>query len=110
MPDTSVGDVLLAPWPQCEALQTLERPIATPDRPTIALGPTNRFRDGDQLSFSISSPGQISYLYVSYVQADGSVVSLAQPQGVVPKPTLPNQTLVFQMALLKVQPEGAPPP
>jgi hypothetical protein len=95
VPDTSVGNVLLAPWPQCEALQTLERPLATPDRPAIELGPTNRFHDGDPLNIAIRSPEQISYLYVSYVQADGSVVHLVQPSGLVAQPTLPRQTLSF---------------
>jgi hypothetical protein len=95
VPDTSVGDVLLAPWPQCEALQTLERPLATSDRPAIEFGPTSRLRSGDSLNITIRSPGQISYLYVSYVQADGSVAHLVQPSGLVPQPTLPRQTLSF---------------
>jgi hypothetical protein len=95
VPDTSVGEVLLAPWPQCEALQTLERPLATSDRPAIEFGPTSRFRNGDPLNITIRSPGQISYLYVSYVQADGSVAHLVQPSGLVPQPTLPHQTLSF---------------
>ncbi len=32
---------------------------------------------------------------MSYIQADGSVVHLVQPSGLVPQPTLPNQILVF---------------
>jgi Papain family cysteine protease/Domain of unknown function (DUF4384) len=95
VPDTSVGDVLFAPWPQCEALQTLERPLATSDRPAVEIGATSRFRGGDPLNITIRSPGQISYLYVSYVQADGSVVHLVQPSGLIPQPTLPRQTLSF---------------
>jgi hypothetical protein len=95
VPDTSVGEVLLAPWPQCEALQTLERPLATSDRPAVEIGPASRFRNGDPLNITIRSPGQISYLYVSYVQADGSVAHLVQPSGLVPQPTLPHQTLSF---------------
>jgi Papain family cysteine protease/Domain of unknown function (DUF4384) len=95
VPDTSVGDVLLAPWPQCETLQTLERPLATTDRPAIEIGPTSRFHNGDPLNITIHSPGQISYLYVSYVQADGSVAHLVQPSGLVAQPTLPHQTLSF---------------
>ncbi len=95
VPDTSVGEMLLAPWPQCEALQTLERPLATSDRPAVEIGPASRFRNGDPLNITIRSPGQISYLYVSYVQADGSVAHLVQPSGLVPQPTLPHQTLSF---------------
>jgi len=95
VPNTSLGNVLLAPWPQCEALQTLERPLATSDRPAIELGGTSRFHNGDPLNISIRSPDQISYLYVSYVQADGSVAHLVQPSGVVQQSTLPHQTLNF---------------
>ncbi len=94
-PNASVGNVILAPWPQCEALQTLERPLRVADRPAIEVGPTTELRGGDPLRIQLRSPGQISYLYVSYIQADGSVVHLVQPSGPVPQPTLPRQTLVF---------------
>lgn len=50
---------------------------------------------GDTLKITVRSPAQISYLYVAYIQADGSVVQLQQPRGVVPASTLPNQMLVF---------------
>jgi hypothetical protein len=94
-PQTSVGNVVVAPWPQCEALQTLEKPLDIPDRPTIDIGPTTELRAGDPLRIQVGSPSQISYLYVSYIQADGSVVHLVQPNGLVPQPTLPRQSLVF---------------
>ena len=93
--DMSLGDITVAPWPQCEALQTLEKPLAIADRPAIDIGPGPEFREGDVLGIHVRSPSQISYLYVAYIQADGSVVNLAQPKGVVPQPTLPNSTLVF---------------
>ena len=93
-PNVAVGDILVAPWPQCEALLTLETPLAIPDQPIISIG-GGELRDGDTLPITIQSPSQISYLYVSYIQADGSVVNLAQPDGLVPKPTLPGTTLTF---------------
>ena len=95
VPQTSVGNVVVAPWPQCEALQTLEKPLDIADRPTIDIGPTTALRAGDPLRIQVRSPSQISYLYVSYIQADGSVVHLVQPNGLVPQPTLPRQSLVF---------------
>jgi hypothetical protein len=95
LPGVSVGDVIVTPWPQCEALQTLEKPLALADRPTIDIGPRAELRNGDQLNIQIRAPSQISYVYVAYIQADGSVVELVQPTGVVPQPTLPGQTLVF---------------
>lgn len=95
VPNTSVGNVIVAPWPQCEALQTLEKPLLIADRPTIDIGATTALHDGDPLKIQVRSPAQISFLYVSYIQADGSVVHLVQPNGLVPQPTLPRQTLVF---------------
>ena len=62
-------------------------PIA--DRPTIDIGPTTALHEGDPLQIEVRSPSQISFLYVSYIQADGSVVHLVQPAGLVPQPTLP---------------------
>ncbi len=95
VPNTVVGNVIVAPWPQCEALQTLEKPLSVADRPTIDIGANTDLHSGEQLKIQVRSPAQISYLYVSYIQADGSVVHLVQPNALVPQPTLPRQTLVF---------------
>jgi hypothetical protein len=95
VPNTSLGDLVVAPWPQCEAMQTLEKPLATTDQAKIDIGPASALRDGDTLRIEIQPPSQISYLYVSYVQADGSVVHLVQPEGLAPQPALPGQPLVF---------------
>ena len=95
VPKTALGTVTVAPWPQCEALQTLAKPLVVADRPVIDIGATSELRDGDPLRIQVRSPSQISYLYVSYIQADGSVVHLVQPNALVPEPTLPNQTLMF---------------
>ncbi len=94
VPNTSADGVLLTPWPQCEALLTLEKPLTASDSPTLAINSSD-LRAGENLNITVRSPAQISYLYVAYIQADGSVVPLVQPQGAVPQPTLPNQTLVF---------------
>jgi C1A family cysteine protease len=95
VPRTSVGNVFVAPWPQCEALQTLDKPLKIADRPNVDIGRAAELRAGDGLKIQVTSPAEISYLYVSYVQADGSVVHLVQPNALTPEPTLPRQTLVF---------------
>ena len=95
MPGTTLGHVVLAPWPQCEALLTLEKPLAETERPRIRIDASGELRGGDPLRIEVQSPAQVAYLYVSYVQADGSVVNLVQPGGLVPQPTLPNSRLVF---------------
>ncbi len=95
LPSTSVGDVTVAPWPQCEALQTLDTALAAKDQAHINIGGNAALHEGDNLRIVIDAPSQISFLYVSYVQADGSVVHLVQPDGLVPRPTLPGTSLVF---------------
>jgi len=95
VPGTSLGSVVVAPWPQCEALLTLDKPLAESDKPKIRIDSAGDFRRGDTLRIEVQSPSQLDYVYVAYVQADGSVVNLVQPGGLVPKPTLPNSRLVF---------------
>jgi Papain family cysteine protease len=81
VPNASIGNIIVAPWPQCEALQTLAKPLQVADRPTIDIGARTELHGGDPLRIQIHSPTQISYLYVSYIQADGSVVHLVRPGG-----------------------------
>lgn len=95
VPNTAVEKVIVAPWPQCEALHTLETSLARADRPQVAIDPAGDVRGGDTLRIDIKSPRQIGYLYVAYIQADGSVAVLAQPMGLVPEPTLPDRALIF---------------
>jgi Domain of unknown function (DUF4384)/Papain family cysteine protease len=85
------------PAVQLADLQKLScaRVIVEADRPTIDIGPNAELHSGNTLKILIRSPEQISYLYVSYIQADGSVIHLVQPNALVPQPTLPRQTLVF---------------
>jgi hypothetical protein len=94
-PNTVIGEIIVAPWPQCEALHTLEKPLAEADKPQIKVEGSGTLSAGDTLRIEIKSPRQIGYLYVAYIQADGTVVSLAEPKGLVPEPTLPGRTLVF---------------
>src|SRR5204863_4827625 len=41
MPNTS-AEVIVAPWPQCEALLTLAKPLAGPNRAQIDIGPSGQ--------------------------------------------------------------------
>jgi hypothetical protein len=95
VPNTSVGGIVIAPWPQCEALLTLEKPLVSDDAPKFVSDVADELKAGENFKFEIQSPAQINYLYVSYIQADGSVLHLVQPHGVVPKPTLPNTKMLF---------------
>jgi hypothetical protein len=95
VPKTGLGEITVAPWPQCEALQTLDKALAAADSPTINIGGRDELREGEHLQIAIRTPRRIGYLYVTYVQSDGSALNLVQPQGIVPEPTLPGRTLVF---------------
>jgi hypothetical protein len=73
--------VSVRPWPQCEALLTLDKPLSRVDRPQVMIRRSsgNTRASGEQLVFEIETPPLPSYLHVAYVQADGSVLDLVQP-------------------------------
>lgn len=81
-------DVDLRPWPQCEVLLTMSKPLASPGGPSITLGGDKaEFAAGENLALTIKAPDYPSYLYLAYIQADGSVVNIQQPQGRTPTPS-----------------------
>ncbi len=67
-------DVALRPWPQCETLMTIEKPLARADGPYIML-PKRTYKASETLAFEVKMPGHRGYLHVSYIQADGNVVN-----------------------------------
>ena len=70
-------EVDLRPWPQCEALMTIEKPLAHPSAPTVSL-PKSSYRVSETLHFDVRMAGFQGYLHVAYVQADGNVVNLVR--------------------------------
>lgn len=74
-------DLEIRPWPQCEVLLTLDEALSAAGRPVISL-PDRRsgFKEGDTLGIEITTPPAPSFLHVAYVQADGTVVNLAQSE------------------------------
>ena len=95
VPGASLGEVAVAPWPQCEVLLTLDAQLAGADRPSISIDSPDALREGDRLRLAVRSPAQTSYVYVVYLQVDGSVVTLGQPPGVAPQPTMAGSTVAF---------------
>lgn len=92
----AISKVAVRPWPVCETLLTLDRPLLAPSRPKIELksgGERKKF--GDTLDFSVTTPGFPSFLYVVYLQADGTVVNLVPRRGPLRKQLAPNTTLTF---------------
>jgi Papain family cysteine protease/Domain of unknown function (DUF4384) len=88
------GAVTVAPWPQCELLQTLEQPLKKPDRPVISTGSAAKFVKGDTFAVRVKTPGHASYIYIAYVQADGTVVHLEQ-SGFQGGQVAPGQALFY---------------
>ncbi len=74
-------DVKVRPWPQCEALQTLEKALSPSDRPKVSIRRSSgdTLMAGDPVIFDIQTPSYPSYVHVAYIQADGSVINLIQP-------------------------------
>ncbi len=74
--------VSVRPWPQCEALLTLDAALSnrhgiritqTPDKSPLVRG--------DHMIFDVESPDYPSYFYVAYLQADGTAAHLLRPTG-----------------------------
>jgi hypothetical protein len=92
----AVSLVQLRPWPQCEAMLTLSDFLERPDAPAlqVAQGRTE-VKAGEALTMNVTTPPHPTYLYLSYIQADGSVVNLLQPEGAVPSPLAARSSFVF---------------
>jgi hypothetical protein len=72
-------DVAVRPWPQCEALLTLDAALAAGDGPAVRIvGPRKERQRGELLEIEVTSPQKPAHLHVAYIQADGSVVHLVQ--------------------------------
>lgn len=74
-------DVEVRPWPQCEVLLTLASVLGEKDGPRLSTKDGKAsFTEGEEMVFELIAPTSPSYVYVSYVQADGRVVTLMQPE------------------------------
>jgi C1A family cysteine protease len=104
--DTS--DVSLRPWPQCEALLTLSSALHDTHGIQVALTPPrSHLGQGEHMVFDVRSPDYPSYLYVAYLQADGSAAHLLRPDstGV----TAPNSQIRLGEGIGKVRFRVGPP-
>ncbi len=89
-------DVEVHPWPQCELLITLNNRLDAADAPQIEIkGGSRSLKKGDALTIEVLTPRRPAFIYISYVQADGSVVNLHQPPGPVQSPTKSATSFVF---------------
>jgi hypothetical protein len=73
-------DVDVRPWPQCEALLTLDHQLADGEAPKVRIIREHAtLGTGGFLKFEIETPSHPSFLHVAHIQADGSIVNLIQP-------------------------------
>ena len=91
-------EVELRPWPQCEALMTIEKPLAQPSTPTISL-PKSSYEASETLHFDVRMAGFQGYLHVAYIQADGNVVNLVESDALTLSTLPPQAQLKFGYGL-----------
>lgn len=90
------SDVQLRPWPQCEALMTLDD--ARTHRSlqlAAAMREGSDYERGSHLVLRVRTPSFPTYLYVAYLQAGGDAVYLYRPSGPVPSALPPNATVTL---------------
>jgi len=89
------SEVRLRPWPQCEALMTLSDGVSGDHGLALTtvdhLG--NEYQSGTRLIMQVRTPDFPSYVYVTYLPANGDAVLLYKPRGVVPQ-ALPPRTII----------------
>jgi hypothetical protein len=93
--------VAVRPWPQCEALLTLDKPMAGADGLLVTLDapgrrcPSGTLCGGDALVATVRMPRRSSYLYLAYIQAAGDTLILEQPASEAPTPRKPGEVVVL---------------
>lgn len=89
-------EVQFRPWPQCEVLMTLETALGSAEKPQlVTVSGKTIFTKADQMALKVTAPKKPAYVYVSYVQADGSVVHLHKPPEHTLAPSLSAKEYLF---------------
>jgi hypothetical protein len=92
----TISQVEVLPYPGCAAIKALEVPISSELRPELRmLIGKERIAFGESLAFEVTTPDFFSFLYVAYMQADGSVYNLTPRRAVIRPQVDPNTTVVF---------------
>lgn len=72
-----IDESSLRPWPICEAMLTLREPLRAASAPKIEIdGGALPLGVGQTFSFRVKPPNVPSFLYVFYIEDDGTVVNL----------------------------------
>ena len=89
------ADVRVYPWPQCEVFLSFATALAARGSLNATVRGGATLTDGDSLAIDVVTPAYPSYVYVSYLQANGEVVHLNWPEGRFPKALPPNAKITF---------------
>jgi hypothetical protein len=87
-----INEVALRPWPICEAMLTLREPMRAASRPKVELAGGNRaLKVGETFAFKVTPPDVPAFLYVLYIEDDGTVVNLAPRTGPMRRQVQPKE-------------------
>jgi len=97
-----VANVAVRPWPQCEAMLTLDRSLAVQDGMSAAVlappqkCPRGTLCDGDRMIVEVRMPKtNAAHLYMAYVTSTGDMQMLEQPARVAPTPRRPGAVITL---------------
>lgn len=89
-------DVVARPFPVCSALEALELPLTSNKKPAIRmLSGKSRVPFNDSLAFEVVTPDFYAFVYLAYLQADGTVVNLLPRRSFIRKQHPPRTVLRF---------------
>lgn len=89
-------NVVARPFPVCSALEALELPLTSDKKPAIRmLSGKSRIPYNDSLAFEVVTPDFYAFVYLAYLQADGTVVNLLPRRSFIRKQHPPRTVLRF---------------
>ncbi|WP_299967489.1 hypothetical protein [uncultured Roseobacter sp.] len=92
----TVASVTAKPFPACAALEALELPLTSNAKPGVRLlSDKTRVAFKESLAFEVTTPDFFAFVYVVYLQADGSVVNLTPRTRLLREQYRPRSTILF---------------
>lgn len=91
-----LGQVDVRPWPICAAMMTLAAPMQAAGLPKVTpISGSSDIGMGEDIAFRVETPSFPSFLYLVYLQADGTVVNLMPRGGPIRRQHAPGTVLTF---------------
>lgn len=91
-----VSEVTARPFPVCSALEALELPLTSQNKPSIRmLEGKPQIAFNESLAFELVTPDFYAFVYLAYLQADGKVINLLPRRGLIREQHAPRTVLRF---------------